>query len=424
MSSLPVIVGYDQIEKALRGDRSRGMAEARSAAAQAVPDSPMAKQLVAELNQALFALEAAQLSPSVLSSPHNQMAATLQSWVAERSLESGKLEEQANGRLEAKFDQNDWAGWVKSFFSWFNGIEKYPFLPPGASGTLPTKFRVGVLGDWGTGMYGAPICSRTIEQDGHFDLLIHLGDVYYAGTAKEETNRFLNLWPNVSGAQNFSLNSNHEMYSGGRGYFEVLLQDARFRNCQKSSCFSLSNEYFIFVGLDTAYKEHDLIDEELLWLKNLIDTAESRKIVLFSHHQPFSSLSGQGPKLQRKLSTLLQNGRIFAWYWGHEHRCVIYEKHDQWRMYGRCVGHSGFPEFRGIIPSLPNVPTQARCWRQINQKLYAPAAIVLDGPNIYITDDPEKYLPHGYMTLEVDGPSLVEHVHSPEGEKLYSALLT
>jgi hypothetical protein len=213
------------------------------------------------------------------------------------------------------------------------------------------------------------------------------------------------------------------MYTGGYGYFDVLLGDRRFQQWQSSSYFAFENDDFLFIGLDTAYSEHDIVDDELAWLRGIIRSAAKKRVVLFSHHQPFSLLDQQGPKLQVKLAEFLDEKKIFAWYWGHEHRCVIYEQHTSWGLHGRCIGHSGFPYYRGSVQDLPAAPSQKNCWRKIEQQAYAPAAIVLDGPNPYIADDPNKYGPHGYLTLEVENGSIIEHVHDPNGNVLYDNLL-
>ena len=52
-----------------------------------------------------------------------------------------------------------------------------------------------------------------------------------------------------------------------------------------------------------------------------------KKVLLFSHHQPFSLLDSQGPNLVAPLSSVLATGQIHGWYWGHEHRCVLYDQH-------------------------------------------------------------------------------------------------
>ena len=83
--------------------------------------------------------------------------------------------------------------------------------------------------------------------------LIHLGDIYYSGT-RSECLTFLRNWPlrDASGpikGRSFSLNGNHEMYSGGDGFFNVVLPAFG----QKASYFVLRSPKWDFYGLDTAY---------------------------------------------------------------------------------------------------------------------------------------------------------------------------
>jgi hypothetical protein len=125
----------------------------------------------------------------------------------------------------------------------------------------------------------------------------------------------------------------------------------------------------------------------------------------------------QGPNLVAKLLSQLQSRRIFAWYWGHEHRCVVYEAHPAWGMLGRCIGHSGFPEFRkdawGTVPAQPT-------WLRLPATTDAPAAEVLDGSNPYIKGHEAEYGPHGYVTLEFENKKLTETVHLPDGTQVRS----
>ena len=60
-------------------------------------------------------------------------------------------------------------------------------------------------------------------------------------------------------------NGNHEMYSGGYGYFDSVLPAFN----QPSSCFAITNEHWLIVGLDSAYADHDLADEQGSWVKGL-----------------------------------------------------------------------------------------------------------------------------------------------------------
>lgn len=83
---------------------------------------------------------------------------------------------------------------------------------------LGTATKVAIAGDWGT---GDEVAINLMQQVAalHPDVLIHLGDVYYAGTHSEEENNFLDICRQFlgSGTPLFSLCGNHDMYSGGNG---------------------------------------------------------------------------------------------------------------------------------------------------------------------------------------------------------------
>src|SRR5262249_18766700 len=205
------------------------------------------------------------------------------------------------------------------------------------------NIRVAVLGDWGSGLYGAPRSAETIERDPKgYGLLLHLGDVYYAGTASEVTERFLQFWPKNPTAISRAINSNHEMYSGGHAYFGQTLKQFG----QHASYFALQNDHWTLVGLDSAYKNPHgggLTDDQVEWLRGIVRGAGPRKIILLSHHQGFAWLEKAKSKLAEQTGEFLGNKQIFAWYWGHEHRCLLYDKHAGWDLYARCIGHSGYP---------------------------------------------------------------------------------
>lgn len=230
--------------------------------------------------------------------------------------------------------------------------------------------------------------------------------------------RFGALWPK-NAALNRAINSNHEMYSGGHAYFDITLKTFG----QTSSYFALQNGHWLLVGLDSAYQDHDLAGAQVEWLQEVLKNAGDRKVVLMSHHQPFSQFEKGGEKLVAKLGALLGSQKIFAWYWGHEHRCMLYDKHPAWGMYGRTVGHGGFPYFREKkLDDLPQVAGLPQ-WRQVASASVVPGGMVLDGPNDYIKGHEAKYGPNGYMTLELDGPHLNEIVHAADGTALYDRQL-
>ena len=94
---------------------------------------------------------------------------------------------------------------------------------------------IALFADWGTGLYGAPPISNQIAKMVRCDVVLHLGDTYYAGRPNEIAGRLLQDWPKQPKALNLALNGNHEMYSGGAGYFKAL-GSAPFQ--QSSSCFA------------------------------------------------------------------------------------------------------------------------------------------------------------------------------------------
>jgi hypothetical protein len=286
---------------------------------------------------------------------------------------------------------------------------------------FPDHARVAMTADWGTGLYGAPKIAQRMTQMGGFDLLMHLGDVYYSGTEEEIQERFLDVWPRTAGAISRALNSNHEMYSGGFGYFKRALPALG----QTSSYFAFQNAHWLLVGLDTAYVDHAMDGEQVAWLNVVIRNAGSRKVVLFSHQQLFSRLDNQGPKLEQAVRHLLESRAITAWYWGHEHQCVIYDPHPRYGLRGRCLGNGGIPEPRKKeVRDAPSERTHgAVSWKRLSATADSPSCLALDGPNPDIRGEEQKFVPHGFMTLEFNGPSLTERVFLSDGTEVLSATL-
>ena len=263
-------------------------------------DDPVEQaRLVAGVNNALLEIVDHEESPDVLSSPPSEIASQLQTFLAEKATEEDKAtaRELPGGAVEAKFDSKDWFGWAKSFFTWVGQWDKAKWLdaPPNPD-TMLDNSRIALLADWGTGLYGAPASARCISSEkSPFTHVIHLGDVYYSGTTSEIDERFMAFWPHVKDAKNRACNSNHEMYSGGHGYFGKTLS----MFAQKASYFAYENDNWLLVGLDTAYKEHSLTKEQLGWLMIMLQDEQRarKKLVFLSHHQPFSLLDNQGPNV-------------------------------------------------------------------------------------------------------------------------------
>lgn len=386
---------------------------------QSVRDNPPSPAEMAEFSRALQLLECTKPQKGVMTTVQDELTSNLQTFLAEAASSPEKfpglppldLKASANNTLEAQFDSHDVIGWAKSFFTWWEKAHKFKWAEPAAPQVIPNDCRMAVLADWGTGLYGAPECAKSITKDGQFQVVAHLGDVYYSATKEEIEERFSSLWPKVPGAINRGLNGNHEMYTGGNAYFEIISK-APFG--QTSSYFAMENDNWLLAFLDSAYADHDLHGNQGDWLKGLAAARPAKKLVLFSHHQPYSLLDHQGPNLIAKLGALLE-GRIFAWYWGHEHHCVVYDAHPLWGVRGRCIGHSGFPYFREkkILGDQPPAKPE---WKTIAGKNLVPGAKILDAANDFIEQHGGDYGPNGFVTLEFKGARLVETYHMPGGE--------
>jgi hypothetical protein len=261
---------------------------------------------------------------------------------------------------------------------------------------VANNLRLIVVGDWGSGLPSAVNVGtqmRAVVEDGRrsgrSQHVIHLGDVYYSGWAEEYDKRFLSYWPVRAGERDvgsWSLNGNHDMYSGGHGYFGHLLRDPRFAAQQQSSYFSLENDHWQILGLDTGYLDADLDGSQAAWVKNRLQGSPA-KALLLSHHQLLSSYNtGVGAKLEARLAEAFAVRPADAWFWGHEHRCALYQP-AQHARYPRCIGHGGIPAF----VSAPNDPLPDGV-----QYEYRGARI----------DGSDRWQLFGFAVLDFDGPEI------------------
>lgn len=236
-------------------------------------------------------------------------------------------------------------------------------MPPTPGGPSPCVYRmpddavIGLAGDWGTGTESAYRVGDLIEQtQPRPHVTIHLGDVYYSGTQKEYANVFLGEddWPRGT-ERTFALNGNHEMYSGGSGYFDEALPALG----QPTSFFALQNAHWRIVGVDTGYYAGifpllekllrgriRLPDENVRWLRQVVfaDPADRRPVILLSHHQLFSAFEDGYQRMGRDLVPYLD--RVLLWFWGHEHRFAGYNRAAVGgvpAVRARCIGHGGMP---------------------------------------------------------------------------------
>lgn len=418
-----IVVPYSKVEQAFN-ENPTAVHDAVEQAASTAAGGDAAEQarLIAAWNDALGALQQAEQGATVLSTPQNDLGSRLQTLLAANAANEGKVQtvqpkttvttdagdSEAEETVQVKFDNNDLIGWLGTGLKIIFKKQKHAFLPPPpVPEALPDDAKIAVFSDWGTGLYGAPVIANTIRALPRCDVALHLGDTYYSGDDDEIRRRLVGDWPKRTGTINRTLNGNHEMYSGGAGYFAAL---ASFFS-QSSSCIAMQNMNWLLIGLDTSYEDFDLAADQVNWVNALVAAAGNRKVILFSHHQPFSSLDDQGPKLQVALSALLNARRITAWYWGHEHRLVVYEPHDRWGVKGRCVGHGGFPALRDTDVGAGG---DIYKWIHMHARPQAPEALLLDGPNFWVIANPSQYGPHGYLFLEFEGANAWETYRTPD----------
>jgi Calcineurin-like phosphoesterase len=279
--------------------------------------------------------------------------------ITDRRLPGGGARRGSGRRLLDKFSITDPA-WVSSLIAtgvrWLRKRHAFNPAPPEPV-QIGDRARVIVVGDWGSGIPRAQrvgTAMRMAVEQGVRDTrdvhVVHLGDVYYSGWEYEYRNRFLPYWPvkaeEADKIGSWCLNGNHDMYSGGHAYFEFLLKDPRFRKQGQASFFRLYNQNWQLLGLDTAWDDNGLKDPQGNWVKQVLDQ-NKQKTLFLTHHQLFSAYEPDpavGKVLGQKLAPVLNEKRIDAWFWGHEHRFIVYEPTVN-VQHARLVGHGGVPVY-------------------------------------------------------------------------------
>lgn len=290
---------------------------------------------------------------------------------------------------------------------------------------LPPNARIALVGDWGTGTADAiDLLEQVAKHDP--DVLIHLGDIYYAATPDECQKYFLDIVDRVFDRASgrvpaYTLCGNHDVYSGGVGYYGLLPKlnpappfDAEW--AQPASYFALRSPRWQLLSMDTGLHDQDPFDvvENVTYLDPQEEAWHVDKVrrfsegggrtILLSHHQLFSAFSsiGQGavnPKLQeswQKFQAAAGPSGIAAWFWGHEHNLCVYEPFAGLEK-GRCIGHGAIPAFLNPSPyqTLANIeplPALVDAPGQPGQKL----ELAADG-SVY---------DHGFVILELDDAAL------------------
>jgi hypothetical protein len=246
---------------------------------------------------------------------------------------------------------------------------------------FPDNMKLGVLGDWGT---GSPLATRVLERmlEHQPDVIIHLGDVYYAGEASEYGRKLLAPLAKLARKADgtpipiFNMCGNHDMYSGGTPFYEAVPQlnsDPAYRQQASYFCLRTRNRKWQVLAGDTGLHDHDpfsvvtsithLDKHELAWHLDKVQqlSPAGGRTIFMTHHQPFSAFIPMGTTLRKKPTDYYVNPRLLAdfaaisaagevplWLWGHEHNLGIYQPFRGIAR-GRCAGHSAVPVLQATM---------------------------------------------------------------------------
>jgi hypothetical protein len=187
----PVVVTARELEKILA--LHEGLAGARPSEVEDADVTTAMANIFNELRRA-----EAKAEVPVLTTPHDGPwagpAARLQSLIASGQVADVKFMPLPTGGLEAQFDTGDWLGWASVVWEKLKHLKKHKMVRPNSSiaEPFPKEGRIAVVGDWGTGLYGAPEIAKAISNDANpFEMLIHLGDVYYSVRRRRCSSDFL-----------------------------------------------------------------------------------------------------------------------------------------------------------------------------------------------------------------------------------------
>jgi hypothetical protein len=316
---------------------------------------------------------------------------------------------------ELKFAECDILGWGECATTYFafkaSGGDRPYRANKNPVFDLDGKSKIAIIGDWGT---GDEVAINLLQQVATLkpEVLIHLGDVYYAGTQQEEQSNFFDVCRQILGSDIplFSLCGNHDMYSGGNGYYWLVDHIG-----QQASYFCLQNAAWQFLAMDTGHNDNDPLTvgsnmtslmkadgwSEANWHLSKIQQSEGRRTVLLSHHQlfsPFGSVGSVGsqpyaynPGLFANFQDVLPN--IAWWFWGHEHTLAVYEPYMGLQR-GRCVGASAVPVFTN----------QQKYQNASGLQTYQRAPLPKWNPNGVLGDNGTDYA-HAFATMTLKGPS-------------------
>jgi hypothetical protein len=272
--------------------------------------------------------------------------------------------------------------------------------------TVPSDGAVAIIGDWGTGLPDAEaLVQELMMLTKPPSAIIHLGDIYYAGTPSQCSANFAAILAAAApGVPVFTIPGNHDYYDWGVGFYQMLpgLNPATATQLQQASYFCLrtSDGLWQFLGADTGEGDTSPLDElspstgpalrptEVTWHQDKLANFGGSTILL-THHQFFSANSaingatGYPPYINMFLGHVFAPyfNRISAWLWGHEHNIALFENGLFGLSMGRLIGSSAYEEATSDAPyviNYPQVPFNQNIEFQAVNGFYPHACAVID----------------------------------------------
>lgn len=315
--------------------------------------------------------------------PKSKITPALYKKILKQILGDGVVAKDGTIYGDGKYEQLD-PGWFFSllYFVYYqirpDRIHRFNTQPTAKpirlQGSKPGQVSIAILGDWGTGEYtgdgGPAVAVMDAISSLDTDYVVHLGDVYYAGTQGivrrigEEDDNLMDLWPKerFQGGKkkgtSFTLNSNHEMYDGANGYFKVALSQRRtpFNKQKKASFFAMEFKPWTIVGFDSAYfssPKNLFMDGSLggkngvqaKWCRQNFGDKKGKNVVVLTHHNGLATDGGKREDALWNDVIHAVNGVPDYWYWGHVHLGIVYGD-DLPAAAGakmRCTGNAAIP---------------------------------------------------------------------------------
>lgn len=277
---------------------------------------------------------------------------------------------------------------------------------------LPDTAKIVLVGDWGSHMTDNVAMLRQALKRFKPDAIMHLGDIYYSGTAFECKRNVLDVMDGLVkelGLQRppfFTVPGNHEYYSGGAAFYDMIgkintgIAGAR----QRASYLPAHGERQVAIprhghrlqrpcprpvgrsgaaGLRSGVAHRQAQD-----ISRLDDPAVAPQ--LFSANSPINK-SGARPFVNESLLGTFSPffDRIGAWFWGHEHNLVMFKDGQFGLKRGRLVGCSAFQSGEHEDPYEIKFPDVAYI-DQMPQLGFSPF-----GPAL------QQYYNHAFALLEV-----------------------